>query len=146
MWRSSIAAALAAIVIVRLLKSGAGEESGDLAADMAVHVGKITRATLHRFVTAFGTIQPEPAGPGRQPAAADVASPATGIISRVDCSEGQRVAKGTVLFHLDGRVAVIGREKARQSLAFAKENYNRQEKLLAVEGTSKKITWMPSSN
>lgn len=133
-----IAAALAAIVIVWLFKSGAGEENGDLAADMAVHVGKITRATLHRYIVAFGTVQPEPAESGRQPAAADVASPATGIISRVDCSEGQRVTKGTVLFHLDGRVADIAREKARKSLAFAEGNFERQKKLLAVEGTSKK--------
>ena len=133
-----VAAVLAAIVILRLVKSGSSGEENEPAADMAVHVGKITRATLHRFVTAFGTIQPEPARPGRQPAAADVAAPATGIISRVDCNEGQRVDKGTVLFHLDGRVAGIAREKARQALAFAEGNFERQKKLLAVEGTSQK--------
>jgi membrane fusion protein (multidrug efflux system) len=133
-----IAAVLAVIVLVKLLKTGAGEENGDFSADMAVHVGRITRATLHHYITAFGTVQPEPAVPGRQPAAADVAAPATGIVSRVDCNEGQQVAKGTVLFHLDSRVAVIAREKASQALAFAQENFERQKKLLAVEGTSKK--------
>ena len=43
-----------------------------------------------------------------------------------------------VLFHLDGRVAGIGLEKARQALAFAEGNFERQGKLLAVEGTSRK--------
>lgn len=133
-----IAAVLAMIVVVRLLQSGTGAEASEATADMAVHVGRITRTTMHRFVNAFGTVQPEPAGTGSQPAASDVAAPATGIISRVDCSEGQRVDKGTVLFHLDGRIAGIGREKARQALAFAEGNFERQKKLLAVEGTSRK--------
>jgi membrane fusion protein, multidrug efflux system len=133
-----IVAVLAMIVLVRLLRSGAGAEESEATADMAVHVGRITRTTLHRFVDAYGIVQPEPAGPGRQPAAADVASPVTGIVSRVDCAEGQRVARGTVLFHLDDRVAVVAREKAAKALAFAEENFARQKKLLAVEGTSQK--------
>ena len=133
-----IIAVLAMIAIVRLKRSGAGAEESEATADMAVHVGRITRTTLHRFVNAFGTIQPEPAMPGSPPAAADVAAPATGIVSRVDCSEGQRVARGAVLFHLDGRVAGIGLEKARQALVFAEGNFERQKKLLAVDGTSRK--------
>ncbi len=133
-----IIAVLAMIAIVRLLRPGAGGEENKTTADMAVHAGRITRTTLHRFVNAFGTVQPEPAVPGSPPAAADVAAPATGIVSRVDCSEGQRVTKGAVLFHLDGRVAGIGLEKARQALAFAEGNFERQGKLLAVEGTSRK--------
>ncbi|HEX7502369.1 MAG TPA: efflux RND transporter periplasmic adaptor subunit [Acidobacteriota bacterium] len=133
-----IAAVLGVVVIVWLLHAGKDGGEGETTADMAVHAGRITRTTMHRFVNAFGTVQPEPAGPHGQPAAAAVAAPVTGIISRVDCSEGQRVDKGTVLFHLDGRVAGIGREKARQALAYAEENFERQKKLLAVEGTSRK--------
>jgi membrane fusion protein (multidrug efflux system) len=133
-----IVVVLAVLVIARLLMRGTGGEERESTVDMAVHVGRITRATFHRLVTAYGTIQPEPAGSGRQPGAADVAAPATGIIARVDCREGQRVAKGTILFHLDGRVAVIARERARKALAFAQENFNRQKQLLTVDGTSKK--------
>jgi membrane fusion protein, multidrug efflux system len=131
-------AALAAAAIAWLLQQGKGGEEGETTADMAVHVGRITRTTVHRFVTAYGTVQPAPSGPHSQPAAAAVSALVTGIVSRVDCHEGQWVDKGTVLFHLDGRVAVIAREKARQALAFAEGNFERQKKLLAVEGTSKK--------
>ena len=45
---------------------------------MAVHVGRIARATLHRSVTAYGIVEPEPAGRGRVPADAEVASPVAG--------------------------------------------------------------------
>jgi membrane fusion protein (multidrug efflux system) len=133
-----VVAVLAMIAIVRLLRSGAGAEESEAHADMAVHVGRITRTTLRRYVAAYGIVQPEPAGPGRQPAAADVSSPLTGIIASVDCAEGERVARGTVLFHLDDRVAVVAREKAAKALAFAAGNFERQKKLLAVEGTSQK--------
>ena len=49
-----LAAALAVVLLIRALgPSGAGE-GGDPAPDVAVHVGKITRATLYRMVTAYG--------------------------------------------------------------------------------------------
>ena len=131
-------AALAVIIIIKLVRPNMGEENEEVAVDMAVHVGKITRATLHRFVTAYGTVEPEPAGPGRRPADAEVASPVAGIVAHIDCVEGQRVAMGTVLFRLDSRVADVVHEKAKKALAFAEENFERQKKLLPVEGTSKK--------
>ncbi len=134
-----LATALLVIVMVWILvKSHAGEKSEEVAADMAVHVGTITRATLHRFVTAYGTVEPEPAAMGRQPADAEVASPVAGIVARIDCVEGQRVTRGTILFHLDSRLANVAQEKAKRALAFAEENFERQKKLLPVEGTSKK--------
>ena len=131
-----VAAAVAVIVLLKIVGPKAnGEES---AADMAVHVGTISRATLHRFVTAYGAVEPEPAGMGRVPADSEVASPVAGIVAHIDCVEGQSVAKGTVLFRLDSRVAEVAQEKAKKALAFAEENFDRQKKLLAVEGTSKK--------
>jgi RND family efflux transporter MFP subunit len=48
------------------------------------------------------------------------------------------VAKGTVLFRLDSRIADVAFEKAKKALMFAEENFERQKKLLPVEGTSKK--------
>jgi len=132
------AAALAVVVVVRLSKTKASEENEEVAADMAVHVGKISRATLHRYVMAYGVVEPEPAGLGRIPAAAEVACPVSGIVAHIDCHEGQFVAKGTVLFRLDSRVADVTYEKAKKGLAFAEENFERQKKLLPVEGTSKK--------
>jgi RND family efflux transporter MFP subunit len=131
-------AVLAVVGIVIMVKPKAGEESEETAVDMAVHVGKISRATLHRLVTAYGAVEPEPAGAGRIPADAEVASPVAGVVAHIDCHEGQRVAKGTVLFRLDSRIADVAFEKAKKALMFAEENFERQKKLLPVEGTSKK--------
>jgi len=133
-----VAAALAVVILLKTIGPKAAEESEAAATDVIVHVGKIIRATLHHYVTAYGTVEPEPAGVGRQPADAEVASPVTGIVAHIDCAEGQNVAKGTVLFRLDSRVAGIAHQKAKNALAFAEENFERQKKLLPVEGTSKK--------
>src|ERR1041384_757475 len=48
-------------------------------ADVPVHVGKITRATLHGYVTAFGPVEPEPR------ASAKVAPPVPGVVATVKC-------------------------------------------------------------
>ncbi len=126
----------AAVIVIRLVHSrGEGEEA---APNMAVHVGRITRATLHGFVTAYGSVEPEPPGPGRPPAHVHVGSPVAGIVAHVDCKEGQEVAKGTLLFRLDDRLAQVAYAKARQALDYAQMSFERQKKLLAVGGTSQK--------
>jgi membrane fusion protein (multidrug efflux system) len=125
------------IVLLRLIGPKRAEEN-EVGADMAVHVGKIIRATLHRFVTAYGTVGPEPARAGRLPAHVHVASPIAGIVAHVDCVEGQKVAQGTLLFRLDNRVAEVAYAKAKKALEFAELNYERQKKLIEAEGTSQK--------
>lgn len=100
------------------------------ATEVAVHVGKIKRTTLRGYVTAYGTVEPEPAG--ERPAASTRVAPAVpGVIVTVNCVEGQRVAKDAVLFELDGRLADVAVQFAEQSLA-------RQKRLIQVEGTSQK--------
>jgi membrane fusion protein, multidrug efflux system len=132
------AVVLVAVVFIKFVRPKGAGEGEETAADMAVHVGTISRATLHRFVTAYGAVEPEPAGAGRIPADAEVASPVAGVVAHIDCHEGQRVDKGTVLFRLDSRVADVAYEKAKKALTFAEENFERQKKLLPVDGTSKK--------
>lgn len=100
------------------------------ATEVAVHVGKITRTTLRGYVTAYGTVAPEPAGE-RPAASARVAPAVPGVIVAVNCVEGQRVAKDAVLFELDGRVADV-------AVAFAEQSLARQQRLIQVEGTSQK--------
>jgi membrane fusion protein (multidrug efflux system) len=134
-----LAAAIAAVIFLwKTAGPKAGEEGEEITPDMAVHVGKISRATLHRFVTAYGVVEPEPAGVGRRPADSEVASPVAGIVSEVDCAEGRQVARGATLFRLDDRVARVTYEKAKKALSFAEETFERQKKLLPVEGTSRK--------
>ena len=98
--------------------------------EVPVHVGKITRATLRGYITAYGTVEPEPAGE-RPAASARVAASVPGVVTEVMCAEGQRLDKGAVLFQLDSRAADV-------AVAFAEKTVERQKKLVQVEGTSQK--------
>src|SRR5437762_3187631 len=59
--------------------------------EVAVHVGKISLATLRHGVTAYGTVEPEPGAADKAPASAQIKSPAAAIVSDVNCFEGQQV-------------------------------------------------------
>jgi membrane fusion protein (multidrug efflux system) len=114
-----------------------GEE--EVVTEVSVHVGKTTRATLHGYVVAYGTVELDPGSAGHPPASARVASPVAGIVAEACCAEGQRVAKGDVLFRLDSRLADVAIEKAKKTVEFAEQNLERQKKLQKVEGTSAKL-------
>jgi len=132
------AAALAVIILLRLVKPKAAEENEEVVPDVAVHVGKIIRATLHRYITAYGTVEPEPAGDGKPPAGALIAAPVSGILVQINCTEGSQVSRGAILFRLDSRVAEVEVIKAKTQLEFAEQTYERQQKLLKADGTSQK--------
>jgi len=120
-------------------RPAAKEEEEEVITEVPVRVGKILRATLHGYIVAYGTVELDPGSVGRPPASARVASPVTGILSETCCVEGQRVAKGDVLFRLDSRMAEVAIEKAKKAVEFAEQNLERQKKLQKVEGTSAKL-------
>jgi len=131
-----LAAAVAVLVVARLW--GGGEEEGEVETDVAVHVGTVGRATLHRTVTAYGMVEPEPALDG-QPAAGALITPFTdGVLASVEVVEGRHVNQGVVLFRLDSRMAEVALEGARQQAAFADSALQRQEELLPLDGTSRR--------
>jgi multidrug efflux pump subunit AcrA (membrane-fusion protein) len=68
--------------------------------EVAVHVGKISLATLRHGVTAYGTVEPGPGVAGKAPASAQIRSPVAAIVGEVNCVEGQQVEKGHTLFTL----------------------------------------------
>jgi membrane fusion protein (multidrug efflux system) len=133
-----VAVALVVVIFVTSIKSKKAEEDVEMGTDVAVHVSKIIRATLHRYVMAYGRVEPEPASNGKPPAAAFIGSPLSGILVQINCVEGQRVSKGDILFRLDSRVAEVALLEAQKKLEFAKQTYERQKKLLEGEGTSLK--------
>jgi len=133
----AVAAAAALVLLKGLGRKSAGEEEG-IATDVAVHVGKVVRATLHRYVTAYGTVEPEPPGDGKAAAGAFLSVPVGGILTEIRCTEGRPVERGAVLFRLDTRLAEVAVAKAEKALAFAEQVYERQKKLLAADGTSQK--------
>jgi membrane fusion protein (multidrug efflux system) len=95
------------------------------ATEVPVQVAKIIRTTLHGYVTAFGSIEPEPT------ASARIGAAVPGIVTEVKCAVGQSVEKGAVLFQLDSRTADV-------TVATAEQLLERQQKLMQVEGTSQK--------
>jgi len=142
MERRRAAAGLTAAVIVIILVffvlrgSGTGEE--EIVTDVAVHVGTVGRATLHQYVTAYGYVEPAPAGGGRSPAGALLSPVVGGVLAEVDCVEGHRVTEGAVLFRLDSRLAEVEARKARQNVTFAEQAFRRQQELLPSNGTSQR--------
>jgi membrane fusion protein (multidrug efflux system) len=137
-----VAAAVAlAIWFARRSESpaAAASEEARQPTEVAVTLGKITRATLRAYVTGFGTVEPEPATSGRPPASAKIGSPVAGLLAESHAVEGQHVNKGAMLFQLDSRVADVQVQKARQAADFAERALDRQKKLLEVDATSQKL-------
>ncbi|MCJ7587589.1 MAG: efflux RND transporter periplasmic adaptor subunit [Candidatus Aminicenantes bacterium] len=130
--------AVAAIILIHRLGPRAAGEEEEIATDVAVHVGRIVRATLHRYVAAYGTVEPEPPGEGRPAAGAYLSAPVGGILAEIRCTEGGLVESGAVLFRLNTRLAEVAVAKARKALEFAEQTYERQKKLLAADSTSQK--------
>ena len=137
----AIAVVAGAIWFARRSESPAAARSEETQqpTEVAVKVGKIVRATLRAYVTGFGTLEPEPATSEQPPASAKIGSPVAGLLAQSRAVEGQRIAKGAVLFQLDSRVADIQVEKARQAAEFAERALDRQKKLLEVDATSQKL-------
>jgi membrane fusion protein, multidrug efflux system len=136
-----IVLAVVAVVVLLILKNRGrktGEEGEEVVTDVAVHVGRIVRTTLHRYVTAYGTVEHELPSDGRTSSGAYISTPVGGILTEIRCTEGQFVERGTILFRLDTRLAEVAVAKAKKTLEFAQAVYERQKKLLEADGTSQK--------
>jgi RND family efflux transporter MFP subunit len=111
-----------------------------------VQIGEIVMTNLFGYITAYGMVEPESATSNKHAASMRVASPSIGIVIEANAVEGERVAKGAVLFRLDSRMSDAMVEKAKQSVERAKpvvklaeQNVDRQKRLLKLEGTSQKL-------
>jgi len=67
---------------------------------VSVQVGKITLENLRHYVTAYGTVEPEPGVADKAPASGQIKSPVAAIVGEVNCVEGQHVEAGQTLFTL----------------------------------------------
>jgi len=111
----------------------------ELATEVAVQTGKIAKATLHRYVMAYGTVEPEPATADKPAAGSKIAAPMTGILTQSHCEEGQQVKKGDLLFELDTRSANALIAKAEVAVEFAQKNFARKQQLNATDNISRKL-------
>ncbi len=118
-----------------------GEEEAEEAAVtvVPVQVGQIQRMTLHDYLWTYGGVVANPGIADTPPAAARINSPRESIVTQVHCAVGDRVKKGQVLFSLYERLASLAVEQAERTARFAEENFQRQDKLKQVQGTSAKL-------
>jgi membrane fusion protein (multidrug efflux system) len=132
-----------ALVVYYLLKAEPTETSeepaGQVATEVSVHVGKITRATLHGYVVAYGTVQLAAASSDAPAGRVNITAPSAGPISEVLCVEGQTVSEGDTLFRLDGRIAEAAVKQAEQAVELADKDFARQKELMQSQGTSEKL-------
>lgn len=101
------------------------EDAVEVMPHPTVKVGKITRATLRRYVEGYGTVEAQPGRPGMPAASARVGSPVAGIVAEVHCTQGQRVERGAVLVQLDDRSARAEEEKAAAAAVSAQASLDK---------------------
>ncbi|MCG6948051.1 MAG: efflux RND transporter periplasmic adaptor subunit [Acidobacteria bacterium] len=131
----------AAVVAAAILMSPGcrrGDNNSDARVEVLVHVGTVTRATLHSYVEVYGRVEPQPPGIDSPPARAIIGAPVSGLLARIECAEGERVGVGSTLFVLDSRAAEVAATRARTALAYAEKTLERQRELLEAGGTSER--------
>jgi len=111
----------------------------ELPTEVAVHTGKIVKTSLHRYVQAYGMVEPEPASDAKPAASAKIAVPVPGILAQIHCQEGQQVQKGSLLFELDNRNNEALIAKAKVAVAFAEKNFARKQQLNSTDNISRKL-------
>jgi membrane fusion protein (multidrug efflux system) len=96
---------------------------------VTVQTGTLQLATLHRYVTGYGTVEPAPATAEQPAASAPLAAPSAGVVTTVKVVEGQYVEPGDLLVELNS--GTMTAENAAQEVA-------RQKQLYAQQNTSLK--------
>lgn len=119
--------------------SGGGSAEEAIQTQVAVQVGKVKVVTLRRYVSAYGTVEPQPAADGKASADAFVMAPSASLIAESRCTLGQHVEKGAVLFTLDGRIVDAAVARARATSEVAEQNYQRQEEVVKAGAATKQL-------
>lgn len=88
---------------------------------ITVQVGELKRMTLHRYVSGYGVVEPAPATPQQPAAAGAIASPVSGVVTRVAVAAGERVERGKLLVELNS--STMTESYAEQEVARLKGLY-----------------------
>ena len=105
--------------------SGQGDSEEAVPTLVAVQTGKLKRATLHQYITAYGTVEPAPATRDEPAAGAALAAPVAGVVAKVNVIEGQRVEKGDILVEFNSGASTAAnaqQEEARQEKLYSEAN------------------------
>ena len=96
---------------------------------VSVQTGTLKRMTLHRYIDAYGTVEPAPATADQPSAGGVLSAPTAGVVARVAAVAGQEVKEGDVLVELNSASITFNNAKAA---------VERQKKLFADQNTSLK--------
>lgn len=130
-----LCAGLAVFALIKFHQESSGGDDDDAGPKeeitplITVQTNALRRATLHRYVEGFGSVEPAPATEDQPAAGGMLSAPSAGVVARVGVVEGQQVKKGDVLVELNSATA---------SYRYAKDQVERQKKLLADQNTSLK--------
>lgn len=131
--------ALAVVVVLIVVREvRRGPDPQEVQTDVAVHVTRLRRATVRAMVTAYGRVEAAPATVDSPAAGALITPFVDGVVTAIDCVEGQSVPKGKILVRLDSRMAEVAVQRARQQAEYAEQTFQRQEALLESDGTSRR--------
>ena len=114
-------------------------EEEQIDTEVAVETAKIIKTSLHRYVMAYGLVEPQPVTHLKSAASSRISVPVTAILAQVYCEEGGHVNKGEVLFELDSRSSEALIAKAEVAAAFAEKNFARKQQLSAGDNISRKL-------
>jgi membrane fusion protein (multidrug efflux system) len=122
-----------------LLSAALYAEEEAIETEVTVETAQIIRTTLHRYVKAYGLIEPEVETHGKPAASAKLAAPLAGLLQQVHGEEGQLVKKGQVLFELDSRSNEALIAKAEVAVEFTQKNFARKQQLNNSDNISRKL-------
>ena len=126
-----LGAGIAVYMFIRSHKatSGSADAEQNTPAVITVQVGALKRITLHRYIEAYGTVEPAPATTDLPAGGSSLAPPSAGIVAKVNVVEGQHVNKGDVLMELNSGVV---------NFDYAQHELERQQKLYEQHNASLK--------
>ncbi len=101
---------------------GTGKNSSEV---VTVQEGHLRLMTVDRYVNGYGVVEAAPATPSASAAAAAIAAPMTGVVTKVKVTAGQRVHRGQLLALLNSKSMTeqyAAQEAARLKRLYAQHN------------------------
>jgi membrane fusion protein (multidrug efflux system) len=128
-----LCAGLAIFGLTRMEKSSGGDSEDqppeEVTNVVSVQTGTLKRTTLHRYIDAYGTVEPASATADQPSAGGVLSATSAGVVARVAVVAGQEVKEGDVLVELNSSTITFKNAKAA---------VERQKKLFADQNTSLK--------
>ena len=127
-------------ILLGLCFIGLGEEAASNTEGpiVPVHVVRLEKRTLHRYVVGYGHVIPRRPTPKRSPGSILLTAAQSGVIQAVLHAEGEAVAKGEPIVRFDTRAADAAVAQAQAALQTAEAEWKRVRRLAQDQNVSQK--------